>query len=74
MTRRLSFDVFGRTLIVERDGDRWRAIAVGPDGKRSPAGVVIPGFVDEAELAQFLDDHFHEWATPEHPAVRKLAD
>jgi hypothetical protein len=68
----IRFDVFGRILVVERFGDRWQAFDAGSDGKRSHADVVIPHFVEEAELAQYLDDLFHESATPQHNCVRRL--
>lgn len=56
------FNVFGRLLDIERSGDRWSVLAVGNDGKRAPAGFVIPAFVVDEELAQFLFDLFHEQA------------
>jgi hypothetical protein len=34
---------------------------------------VIPDFVQEHELAQFLDDMFHEMATRERPCVIRVA-
>jgi hypothetical protein len=37
-------------------------LAVGNDGKRAPGGFVIPEFVTDAELEQFLFDLFHEQA------------
>jgi hypothetical protein len=66
------FDVFGRIVIVERCGDKWHVFAVDSDGKRSRADVVIPPFVEEEELAQYLDDLYHESATPQHSSVRRL--
>ena len=57
------FDVFGRIFSIERVGTEWRAWAHGADGKRSPAGFVVPREVGEDELAQYLYDLFHEAAT-----------
>ena len=37
--------------------------------KWGPASVVIPESVPEHELAQYLDDVFHESATPARPCV-----
>jgi hypothetical protein len=56
------FNVFGRLFDIERTGEQWRVLAVGDDGKRAPARFVIPDFVAEAELDQFLFDLFHEQA------------
>jgi hypothetical protein len=71
---RLKFDVFGRIMIAERSGHAWKLFVVGGDGKRSPADVVVPHFVRESELEQFLDDIFHEMATRERPSVRRIDD
>lgn len=68
----LRFNVFGRIVLIRREGDLWQAYAVGADGKRLPAGFVVPAFVEEAELEQFLYDLFHEGATPVNAEVRRL--
>ena len=68
----LRFNVFGRIVLIRREGDLWQAYAVGADGKRSPAGFVVPAFVEEAELEQFLYDLFHESATPGNGDVRRV--
>ena len=72
MTERLVFDVFGTCMEVERAADGWRLWRRGTDGKRSPVEVSIPAFVAQEELLQYLDDVFHEAATPEHPSVRRV--
>jgi hypothetical protein len=68
----LRFNIFGRIVLIRRERDLWQAYAVGADGKRSPAGFVVPAFVEEAELEQFLYDLFHESATPGNGDVRRL--
>jgi hypothetical protein len=68
----LRFNLFGRIVLIRREGDLWQAYAVGADGKRSPAGFVVPAFVEDAELEQFLYDLFHESATPGNGDVRRL--
>lgn len=66
------FNVFGRIYLIRRDGAQWQSLAVGADGKRSPAGFVVPDFVQEDELEQFLFDLFHESAVPGSCGVRRL--
>ncbi|MDJ0654260.1 MAG: hypothetical protein QNJ40_08910 [Xanthomonadales bacterium] len=67
------FDVFGRLVIVTRDGSRWKVFYGGIDGKRRPAtDIVIPPDVDETQLKQYLSDLCHEWATTTHPEVVRL--
>lgn len=66
------FDVFGRIVEVRREGALWQAYRVGGDGKRTRAGFVIPDFVAEDELAQFLEDLFHKSASPHNGDVRRI--
>ena len=66
------FDVFGKIMIVEPSTNGWQVFVLGGDGKRSLSDVVIPDFVQEHELGQYLDDLFHELATPTNPCIRPL--
>lgn len=66
------FNVFGRVYLIERQGGRWQAYAAGNEGKRSPAGFVVPDFLTEEELLQYLADLFHENATPWNGDVHRL--
>lgn len=66
------FNVFGRVVLVRREAALWQAYDVGVEGKRTPAGFVVPDFIEEAELEQYLFDLFHESATPDNGDVRRL--
>jgi len=68
----LRFNVFGRLFLIRRGGDLWEAYALGADGKHSPAGFVVPDFVEEGDLEQYLYDLFHERSTPRNGDVRRL--
>lgn len=69
----LNFDVFGRRVAIDRTEGGWQAFYPGADGTRRPAGdITVPSHITEAELAQYLDDFCHEWATERHPAVYRL--
>ena len=72
LMKSLRFNVFGRIVSVHREGGLWQTYAVGNDGKRSPAGFVVPDFVTEEEMAQYLFDLFHENATPTNGDVRRI--
>lgn len=67
------FNVFGRIYSIERTGARWTAYLHGADGKRGPAGFVVPDFIPESDLEQYLYDLFHESATPTNGDVRRLS-
>jgi len=69
----LKFDVFGRdVLIVEKDGG-WEAFYLGNEGKRRPAiDITVPPNIAESEMAQYLDDLCHEWATDRNNSVKRV--
>ena len=71
-TLRQRWLVFGHVVDLERMADRWQAFDVGPDGKRTPAGFVVPDFIEPDELGQFLFDLFHEKATGRGDEVRRV--
>lgn len=66
------FNVFGRLFDIERTGGRWSVLAVGNDGKRAPAHFVIPEFVANDELEQFLFDLFHEQAAYKKGGISRV--
>jgi len=69
----LRLDVFGRHVLVERHGGAWRAYYLGAEGKRRPADdLLIPDELSEAQIAGYLSDLCHEWASERHPAVSKI--
>ncbi|HEX7030887.1 MAG TPA: hypothetical protein VF254_09830, partial [Gammaproteobacteria bacterium] len=72
--QKLELDVFGRKMLAERGRNGWRLYFPGGEGKRRPVpDVVVPeDIAGTGELVQFLDDHFHEYATKENPAVRVI--
>lgn len=68
----LRFDVFGRDLLLVRSESGWDAFFPGPDGKRRRAReIIVPASVTESELEQYLGDLCHEWATEQHPVVKR---
>jgi hypothetical protein len=69
----MRFDVFGKyVLLVERDGDGWRVLELGGDGKRRIfEDAVIPPHVREDEVGELLADLLHEYARP-GATVRRL--
>ena len=68
--QRYYYDVFGVTMRVERREGRWQLFRVSDEGKSSRVtDIVIPNELKEQELAVFLDDLYHEMASPEHDGV-----
>lgn len=67
------FDVFGRKVLVTRSDGHWQAFYLGDEGKRRRApDIVIPAETAEQDLALYLADLCHEWATSAHPEVREI--
>lgn len=69
----MKFDVYGRfELEVVREGNTWVAYRLMP-GKRIRADeLIIPSEIQPSEIATYLDDLFHEGASPGR-IVRLLA-
>lgn len=66
------FQVFARTMAVERVGSAWRCWLLGADGKRRPVELAIPSDLAHSELAQYLYDIYHEDATPTNGDVFEI--
>lgn len=67
--REIHFNVFGQLIAVVGTSGNWSAFILGSDGKRKLADFIVPNFLAEEELCQYLADHFHESATPSNNGV-----
>jgi hypothetical protein len=69
----MTFDVFGKPVLVSRTGDQWTTYYLGTEGKRRPArDIIVPADTPAAEVEMYLSDLCHEWATARHPKVRRI--
>jgi hypothetical protein len=69
----LRFEVFGRRVLIASSNNGWVTFYLGDDGKRRSApDIVVPPDIPESEIAQYLDDVCHEWATENNPSVKQL--
>lgn len=66
------FNVFGTLVAVVGSVGNWQAFYLGNDGKRRLADFVVPNDLASDQLSQYLDDLFHEDATPRYNAVKRL--
>lgn len=73
MALRIRYSVFGRLVDIEGQRGNWLALLVGADGKRGPAGFIVPEFLEEHELGTYLADLFHEAATPRNGDVVRIS-
>jgi hypothetical protein len=73
MFKPILFDVFGKRIHALRAHDGWELFEIGNEGKkRRFAGVTVPSHLLEEQLIPFLDELFHEYATPKRPRVRRI--
>jgi len=70
--RELTFSVFGRLVAIVGSPGSWTPYSLGSEGKRIPAGFIVPSFLAEDELCQYLADLFHESATPTNGDVYQV--
>lgn len=71
----MKLDIFGKQEmeVVRRNGE-WLAFYCGNEGKKRKAqGVIIPSSLSEREVVEYIDDLFHEWATPENSSVKVIS-
>ena len=68
----LRFDVFGKLIAVAKTSAGWTTYLLGQDGKRTAADIVVPAFIEEGEVGQYLADLLHELATPTNNRVVRL--
>ena len=69
----LKFDVFGRDVLIEKTAEGWQVFYLGNEGKRRPArDIIVPPNIEESDIAQYLDDLCHEWATERNNSVNRV--
>jgi len=69
----LKFDVFGRDVAIVKTESGWQAFYTGSEGNRRLArDIIVPSIIEESELAKYLDDLCHEWATDRHKNVNRV--
>ena len=69
----IKFDVYGKRISVMATGTGWDIYYTGDQGKMRPASdIMIPDFIAESEIEQYLADLCHEWASDKYPNVRRV--
>jgi hypothetical protein len=66
------FNVFGTLVAIVGAPGAWQAFYLGAEGKRRAADFIVPHDIAADALAEYLDDLFHEDATPRHNAVTRV--
>ena len=69
----IKFNVFGKQMAVLKKDHEWHLFNESDTGIRSRVyDVVIPSDLEAVELATYLDDIYHEYASDKHPKVVKV--
>ena len=51
----------------------WQLFYMSTEGKRRPADdILVPDFITESELVDFIADLCHEWATEKYTGVKRI--
>lgn len=66
------YSVFGSLIAIEAEPGDWSAFILGAEGKRRPASFIVPNFLSEVAICQYLADLFHEAATPTNGDVYRI--
>ena len=66
------FNVYGTLVAVRAVDGGWQAFILGAEGKRRPAEFVVPDFIAQEDLCQYLADLFHENAMPGNGDVTQI--
>ncbi|BDH46910.1 hypothetical protein TUM12370_29540 [Salmonella enterica subsp. enterica serovar Choleraesuis] len=74
MNEMLIYNVFGRHIGVKRKGQRWQAFRVDLNERKYSRlyDITLPDELREQEIAGWLGDIFHEYASPRHPEVIRI--
>lgn len=71
--QKLKFNVFGNLMFVERKSSQWLLFKDSDCGIATRVyDVVIPADLAPNQIAHYLDDIYHEYATNKHPNVVSL--
>jgi hypothetical protein len=71
-----TFNVFNRLIIqIEATETGWQAFYLGNEGKKRPApDTHIPSDIAGDQLAEYLSDLFHEYATVKNSYVSEIVN
>lgn len=73
MAKPILVDVFGRMAQLVRMEGGWQLFLLGNEGKkRLVQEFAAAPSMSEAEVLDYLDDLYHEWASESHPRVMKI--
>lgn len=69
----MKFSVYGRHVEILRSRDNWSVFYLGNEGKKRTAyDIFIPQDLKKDEIKNYLEDLFHEWATPSNNQIFEI--
>jgi hypothetical protein len=69
----MKLNVYGRKMEIVKSAENWKVFFLGDEGKKRPVyDIIIPQDLKENEIINYIDDLFHEWATPLNNKISQL--
>lgn len=69
----IKYNVYGRIILTQKSEKGWNLYYLGDEGKMRPAAdLMVPSFIEENELEEYLSDICHEWVTDKHPEFFRI--
>ena len=66
----MKLDAYGKRLEIRRENEKWLIYELGEGKKKRSNDIYIPSEYSEAEVISYLEDLFHERATPANPNIK----
>lgn len=66
----MKLDAYGKRIEIQRENGDWVIYELGEGKKTLSRDIYIPSDYNEAQVIGFLEDLFHERATPENPSIK----
>lgn len=70
----MKLDAYGRQLEILRESELWVIYEVGEGKKSCSHDISIPPDYNEKQVLTYLEDLFHERATPDRPKIKVIGD
>lgn len=71
--KNMKLNVYGKKIEVSKISGNWTVFYLGNEGKKRAAhDIVIPHELKENEIINYIEDLFHEWATPSNNKIVEI--
>ena len=69
----MKINAYGKIIEIVRGDDKWHVYYLGSEGKKRYANdIVIPSSLKQCDLINYLEDLFHESASPGNSTKKEI--